>query len=115
MARGPFGGRRPGANPTVKLVIKEIPVPTNKNQKMFPDPVLRANDTEKAIIEDIASNTILDESEISVDRASSFMRGLGQTNTYTIHIDASGYSAESMAAILENIDEAGYVFSAQLD
>lgn len=113
MVKGPFGGKRPFASPTVKLTIKEIPIPHGQSDRVFPEPVIRTTDTERAIIENIADITTLSQDEIAVDRSSKFRRGLGQTTTYTIHLNVGKQSTRAIGSILDQLDDEGYKFSSE--
>ena len=110
MPVGSFGGRRPGSNSSLKLVIRETPVPDSDPEGVFPEPLLRAGATDEDIMEDISDRTVFNEQDISLNRTNKFTRGLGETRTWGIMVDVDGLQPSSVAKSVERLVDAGYVF-----
>jgi len=110
MARGPLGGRRPGASSTLQLRIREIPVPTGDDTGVFPEPLLRAGSGDQEILDDISKRVKINSDRLSIDRTSSFTRGLGTTTVWTINVDVSGLPPLTVADMVETLSDAGYDF-----
>lgn len=110
MPRGPLGGRRPGASSTLQMRIREVPVPTDDDSGVLPEPLLRSGGDEEEIISDIVSRTQADEDRLSVDRTTSFKRGLGQTTVWTINLNVSGVTPRRVVKLTDKLGRAGYEF-----
>lgn len=111
MTRGPLGGRRPASNSSLKLVVKDSPVPSDTSEGVFPEPLLRMGSEESSVAEDIADRTNIDRGSISVDKTVSVMRGLGQTDKWTILINVSGMTPSEVDDEVDTLVDAGYLFS----
>lgn len=110
MPNGPFGGPRPGSSSILELVIKETPVPVEDDTGVFPDRVIRMGADEEDIIDDISGRTVFSSNDLSIDRKTSFMRGMGQTDTWTIRANVSGMAPESISNAVDKLVSAGYQF-----
>lgn len=110
MPEGPFGGPRPASNSTLKMVVRETPVPTNEDTGVFPDIIIKIGADVKNIREDISTRTGLELSNISINRRSNFIRGLGQTDTFVIKLDVSGETPDTVSNIVRTLTRDGYLF-----
>jgi hypothetical protein len=111
MPEGPLGSPRPATNSTLLLVIKETPVPESDSEGVLPGKLAITEPTENNITRDIANRTMFGGRDISVDRKSSFTRGLGQSDTYKIRLDVSGEDPASVNKEVEKLVEEGYSFT----
>jgi len=110
MPEGPLNGPRPGSDSTLLLRIRETPVPEKDPEPLFPMKIIRATDTEKAILEEIVSNTSFGEGQISIDRSTSVQRGLGKTDVWEMRVDVSGFSPAVVFENVEDLIDEGFLF-----
>jgi len=110
MPHGPLNGPRPAASSTLKLVIRETPVPEKDPTPVFPMNIIRADNTTQAILEDMEARMEFDIDRFSIDRTSSFTRGMGQTDVWEIMVDVSGLSPRAVDDMVETFVNAGYLF-----
>lgn len=110
MPEGPLNGPRPGSDSTLLLRIRETPVPEKDPEPLFPMKIIRATNTEKAILEEIVRDTSFGESQISIDRSTSVQRGLGQTDVWEMRVDVSGLRPSDVAEDVDNLVNAGFKF-----
>lgn len=110
MTRRSPGSRR---SPHLHMVIRETPVPEKDPTPAFPKKFMGASlrTSEENILDDIASRIGIPEDDITVTIESTFMRGLGQTDTYTIKANVRGYSPAEINRYVDDLVDAGYKFS----
>lgn len=107
--------RRPFTSPILEMVMREHPEPPEA-EPVFPKDVLKAGDTEEAVLDD-AKQAFRSVENIDVERNITvetsfltFRRGFGETTEYKILVNIKGTSPEDVNAAVENMVDRGYLF-----
>lgn len=113
MAEGPFGGPRIASEPQLEMQITDSPVPEGDDEGVFPDGIVFTDDVEQqvlAIVEDKVQQ-YPDITNPSVDRETSVMRGLGQTDKVTITVNVNGAYPGDVDSFVQDLVDEGFMFS----
>lgn len=107
---------RPLSSPVLKLEIRELPVAGKDPEPVFPMDVIRASDTEEAMTDDVkqafrAVDNVNIDRDISLSVKNKFQRGLGQTDIFTILIDAKHTQPQELTRAVEDLIDEGYMFT----
>lgn len=110
MPSGPLGIPRPATNSTLKLVIKETPAPTDDDEGVFPPEIIKFGADESRVRSNVSMVTGIELGKVRVSRKTSFMRGMGQTDKFTIKIDVSKHTPSQVSRIVKDLEKEGYKF-----
>lgn len=116
MPSGPFGGPRPLSNSVLKLVISEVPVPSDRDVGSLPEYVngvktIKNVPGEDDVEQDIADTTRMSKSRIDADWEFSKIMGMGERKTLTIRMDVSDMGINMLEDLVSKLEENGYEFS----